>query len=76
MFAVLWGFLNKYMKSIVKKMEQDKVQDRKIERLEKSQKELTHGMLCALDGLTQLGANGDVTKGKKRLYDHIIQNEI
>jgi hypothetical protein len=54
---------------------------RTLEEMKKSGQErkeenklLIHGVLAALDGLQQLGANGNVTKAKENLKNFIIDN--
>lgn len=56
---------------IVRWVDKQKKQDVEIIQLKKEQQELCFGMLAALDGLKQLGANGNVTKAHERLEKHL-----
>lgn len=56
---------------LVRWVDKQKAQDLEISQLKKEQQELCFGMLAALDGLKQLGANGNVTKAHDRLEKHL-----
>lgn len=44
-----------------------------VEQIQKDQKIQTTTMLVILDGLKQLGAGGEVTKGYDKLREHIVE---
>ena len=56
---------------VVRWMDKQKEQDEEIKLLKKEQQVLCYGMLAALDGLKQLGANGNVTEAYNRLEKHL-----
>ena len=56
---------------VVRWMDKQKKQDEEITLLKKEQQVLCYGMLAALDGLKQLGANGNVTEAYNRLEKHL-----
>lgn len=65
--AVLCGFLFRFVKWV---MEQ-KAQSDKIKEVQAEQTVMCYVLLAALDGLKQLGANGEVTKAHDMLSKHI-----
>lgn len=46
-------------------------QDKEITRIKDEQGVICYGLLACLDGLKQLGANGNVTKAFNKLEEHI-----
>lgn len=56
---------------LVRWIDKQKKQDSEITQLKKEQQVLCFGMLAALDGLRQLGANGNVTKAYDKLEQHL-----
>ena len=52
-------------------MERQKAQDREIEAIKKEQCVMCYGLLATLDGLRQLGANGNVTDAYQKLEKHL-----
>ena len=65
--AVICGFAFRFFKWIVEQKEQSK----KIVELQEEQTVICYVLLAALDGLKQLGANGEVTKAHDMLSKHI-----
>ena len=59
------------MSKLVRWVDKQKKQDEEITLLKKEQQVLCYGMLAALDGLKQLGANGNVTEAYNRLEKHL-----
>lgn len=59
------------MSKVVRWIDKQKQQDEEISLLKKEQQVLCYGMLAALDGLKQLGANGNVTEAHSRLEKHL-----
>ena len=55
-----------------KKIDEMQSNRREIEEIRKEQKVLCKGVLACLDGLKQLGANGNVTETYNALNEHII----
>ncbi|MBR4934357.1 MAG: branched-chain amino acid ABC transporter permease [Anaerotignum sp.] len=54
-------------------MEQQKLQEIEIENIKKEQCIMCYGLLATLDGLKQLGANGNVSDAYQRLEKHLNQ---
>lgn len=52
-------------------MEQQKLQEIEIENIKKEQCVMCYGLLATLDGLKQLGANGNVTDAYQKLEKHL-----
>lgn len=48
-----------------------KKQDRELENVKTEMRVLCYGVLACLDGLKQMGCDGDVTKAKNELEDHL-----
>lgn len=47
---------------------------RATEQRKKENEVILRGVLASLDGLTQIGANGEVTRAKKELEEFLIRN--
>lgn len=75
--VALWGFYKVIIEIIEKINEKhDQVQkwdeyDKQIREIKEEQCMLTWCMLAALEGLIQLGANGEVTEAKDKLRKHL-----
>ena len=54
-------------------MEQQKLQEAEIENIKKEQCIMCYGLLATLDGLKQLGANGNVSDAYQKLEKHLNQ---
>ena len=54
-------------------MEQQKLQEMEIENIKKEQCIMCYGLLATLDGLKQLGANGNVSDAFQKLEKHLNQ---
>lgn len=52
-------------------MERQKRQDTEIEAIKKEQCIICYGLLATLDGLNQLGANGNVSDAYQKLEKHL-----
>ena len=52
-------------------MEQQKLQEIEIENIKKEQCIMCYGLLATLDGLKQLGANGNVSDAYQKLEKHL-----
>ena len=55
-------------------MERQKAQQAEIENIKKEQCVMCYGLLATLDGLKQLGANGNVSDAYRRLEKHLNQS--
>ncbi len=66
-FATLGAMLYKSFRW----MERQKLQDAEIEAIKKEQCVMCYGLLATLDGLKQLGANGNVTDAHDKLEKHL-----
>jgi len=66
----LWAMIYK----LVQWLEQQKEQDKEIQNIKKEQCVMCYGLLATLDGLKQLGANGNVTDAYNKLEKHINQS--
>lgn len=55
----------------VRWMDRQAKQDKEITALKEEQQVICFAMLACLDGLKQLGANGNVTKAHDRLEKHL-----
>jgi K+-transporting ATPase A subunit len=56
---------------LVRWMDRQAKQDKEICALKEEQQVICYAMLACLDGLKQLGANGNVTKAHDRLEKHL-----
>lgn len=56
---------------VFKWMERQKEQDKEIAEIKKEQCLMCYGLLATLDGLKQLGANGNVSDAYNRLEKHL-----
>ena len=56
---------------LVRFLDRQKKQDAELQEIREEQCVLVYGMLACLDGLKQLGANGNVTKAHDALDKHI-----
>ena len=63
--------LCKYLFQFVKWVVEQKEQTAKIKEMQEEQTVICYVLLAALDGLKQLGANGEVTKAHDYLSKHI-----
>lgn len=52
-------------------VERQKEQDKELQEIREEQCVICYGLLACLDGLKQLGANGNVTKAHDALDKHI-----
>ena len=66
-FATIGGVLYKSFRW----MEQQKAQEAEIENIKKEQCVMCYGLLATLDGLKQLGANGNVSDAYQKLEKHL-----
>ncbi len=66
----LWAMIYK----LVQWLERQKEQDKEIQNIKKEQCVMCYGLLATLDGLKQLGANGNVTDAYNKLEKHINQS--
>lgn len=55
-------------------MERQKLQQAEIENIKKEQCVMCYGLLATLDGLKQLGANGNVSDAYQKLEKHLNQS--
>lgn len=67
------GILGAAVYRLFKWLERQKEQDAEIESIKKEQCVICYGLLATLDGLKQLGANGNVTDAHNKLEKHINQ---
>ena len=67
--AVVWKVVKSANQVVttVKEIKKDDEKQREQNHL------LTHGVVAALDGLQQLGANGEVTKAHQALKNYMIE---
>ena len=56
---------------LVRWMDRQKKQDAELQEIRDEQCVIVYGLLACLDGLKQLGANGNVTKARDSLDKHI-----
>lgn len=54
-------------------VERQKMQETEIENIKKEQCVMCYGLLATLDGLKQLGANGNVSDAYQKLEKHLNQ---
>lgn len=54
-------------------LDRQKAQDRELKEIREEMTVICFGLLAALDGLKQLGANGNVTKAHDKLDKHLNQ---
>lgn len=66
-FAALLGIIWRTFK----KIDETNSNSEEIERIKTEQQVICYGLLACLDGLKQLGANGNVTDAYNRLEKHI-----
>ena len=69
-FSAVGAFLYKAFRW----MERQKAQDAEIDAIKKEQCVMCYGLLATLDGLKQLGANGNVTDAHEKLEKHLNQS--
>ncbi len=69
-FSAVGAFLYK----VFRWMERQKAQDAEIDAIKKEQCVMCYGLLATLDGLKQLGANGNVTDAHEKLEKHLNQS--
>ncbi len=55
-------------------MERQNMQEAEIEMIKKEQCIMCYGLLATLDGLKQLGANGNVSDAYQKLEKHLNQS--
>ena len=65
--TVICGILYKFFKWL----SEQKAQSAKIEEMQEEQTVICYVLLAALDGLKQLGANGEVPRAHEMLSKHI-----
>lgn len=65
----LWAVIYKS----VQWLERQKIQDTEIDKIKEEQCVMCYGLLATLDGLKQLGANGNVTEAHQKLEKHLNQ---
>ncbi|MBQ2879807.1 MAG: branched-chain amino acid ABC transporter permease [Anaerotignum sp.] len=68
------GTLGAFLYRSVLWMEQQKLQEAEIENIKKEQCIMCYGLLATLDGLKQLGANGNVSDAFQKLEKHLNQS--
>ena len=56
---------------LIQWIERQKEQDKEIKSIKEEQSILCYGLLATLDGLKQLGANGNVTDAHNKLEQHL-----
>lgn len=54
-------------------LDRQKAQDQELKEIREEMTVICFGLLAALDGLKQLGANGNVTKAHDKLDKHLNQ---
>ncbi len=69
-----FGTLGALLYKVFRWVERQKVQDAEIEAIKKEQCVMCYGLLATLDGLKQLGANGNVTDAHEKLEKHLNQS--
>lgn len=67
--GVLIGFAYRFFTWVT----EQKLQSQKIREIQEEQTVMCYVLLAALDGLKQLGANGEVSQAHDRLSKHINQ---
>lgn len=65
--CTLWAFIYK----MVKWAESQKQQETEIQTIKEEQCVMCYAILATLDGLKQLGANGNVTDAHEKLEKHL-----
>mgnify|MGYP001042342923 CR=1 FL=1 len=68
-----FGTLGALLYKVFKWVERQKEQDAEIEAIKREQCVMCYGLLATLDGLKQLGANGNVTNAYEKLEKHLNQ---
>lgn len=68
------GTVGTMLYKVVQWLEQQKRQDKEIEEIKTEQYIMCYGLLATLEGLRQLGANGNVTKAHDDLEKHLNQS--
>lgn len=66
-----FGTLGALLYKVFQWIERQKKQDEEIVAIKEEQCILCYGLLATLDGLKQLGANGNVTKAHEQLEKHL-----
>ena len=69
-----FGTLGALLYKVFKWVERQKEQDAEIEAIKREQCVMCYGLLATLDGLKQLGANGNVTDAHEKLEKHLNQS--
>ncbi|MGM9916844.1 branched-chain amino acid ABC transporter permease [Anaerotignum sp.] len=69
--AGAFGTLGAILYKSFRWMEQQKQQEFEIETIKKEQCVMCYGLLATLDGLKQLGANGNVSDAYQKLEKHL-----
>lgn len=75
--SAVWGFYKiaiEIIKAITEKHDREQKWDEydsQIKVIRKEQCLITYCMMATLDGLTQLGANGEVTVARDKLHKHV-----
>ena len=68
-----FGAIGTMLYKSFRRMEQQKLQEIEIENIKKEQCIMCYGLLATLDGLKQLGANGNVSDAYQKLEKHLNQ---
>lgn len=68
-----YSFISKRQESLLKHEEQRLAQEQDIARLKEENTLICYGLIAALDGLEQLGANHSVPLAKNKLEKYINQ---
>ncbi len=68
------GGIVAFVFKLVRWMDRQAKQDKEITELKEEQQIMCYAMLACLDGLKQLGANGNVTKAHDALEKHLNKN--
>lgn len=68
------GTLGTLLYKMVQWLERQKKQDEEIKNIKEEQCVICWGLLATLDGLKQLGANGEVSEAHKKLEKHLNQS--
>ena len=75
--ATILGALSTFLALLYRSfrwMERQKEQQLEIENIKKEQCVICYGLLATLDGLKQLGANGNVSNAYQKLEKHLNQS--
>lgn len=68
------GGLLALVRRVSRWVDRQQSQDAEIEGIKREQQVICYALLACLDGLKQLGANGNVTKAHDTLDKHLNQN--